>query len=89
MSLGRSGARSPSLATWSMVDRAWSIALMRDLLSLTKPVWDCGPVQVQSRASGAEDAGGDPEACGGGGESGVLLGVGDLSGDLAELCGDG
>jgi hypothetical protein len=44
---------------------------------------------VRRAASAAEDACRDPEAGGGGGEAGVVLAVGDLPGDLAELRGHG
>jgi hypothetical protein len=50
----------------------------------------CGrrPVGSACWPSGVEYAGGDSEAGGGGGEPGLILAVGDLSGDLAELGGD-
>src|SRR6185503_14709381 len=54
------------------------------LPSLLRGTGPGGPGWSGAR-SGAEDGGGDAQARGGGGEAGLVLAVGDLAGDRAEL----
>src|SRR3954449_4054728 len=85
MSAGEVAAsRSPSEPT-SLI--CWRAAAMAEAMRASLFVVVDG-ARRRRRGSAAEDGGRDAQARGGGGEAGVVLAVGDLGGDRAELRGD-